>query len=90
MPVYEYRCSQCRELTTRVSAVSDLQKTVACADCGELATRIISSTSVHRTKASKLARLDPKYDKLVDKAMASTQNAEPDRILKRMKPFDSD
>jgi hypothetical protein len=30
--------------------------------------------------------LDPKYDKLVDKAMQSTPQAEPDRLLKRMQP----
>lgn len=63
---------------------------VTCDACGARANRIISRPSVHLSKASKLDRLDPKYDKMVDKAMSSTQNAEPDRILKKMKPFPKD
>ena len=70
-----------------VARVSELEKTTACEHCGESAERIISRPSVHLSKASKLDRLDPKYDKMVDKAMASTQSAEPDRILKKMRPL---
>ncbi len=90
MPVYEYRCTGCGKLTDVVCGVSEMQTTVPCAECGEPADQIISRTSVHLSKASKLDRLDPKYDRMVDKAMATTQNAEPDRILKRMKPFPKD
>jgi len=42
------------------------------------------------SKASKLDRLDPKYDKLVDKAMQATPLAEPDRLLKKLKPTSRD
>lgn len=61
-----------------------------CEACGEEAARIISRPSVHLSKASKLDRLDPKYDKLVDKAMQSTPLAEPDRLIKKMKPAPRD
>jgi hypothetical protein len=37
------------------------------------------------SKASKLERLDPKYDKMVDRAMKSTPQADPDRYLERMR-----
>ena len=87
MPIYEYRCTACGQVTTRVARLSELEKTTACEQCSAAAERIISRSSVHRSKASKLDRLDPKYDKMVDKAMASTQNAEPDRILKKMRPL---
>ncbi|MFV2090432.1 MAG: FmdB family zinc ribbon protein [Pseudomonadales bacterium] len=90
MPVYEYRCGRCSEISSVVSSVSNLKSEVSCEHCGGVANHIISRPSVHLSKTSKLERLDPKYDKMVDKAMSSTQNAEPDRILKRMKPFSRD
>jgi len=90
MPVYEYRCTDCGEITDLVVALEKLEKSIVCGHCGASAQRILSRPSVHRSKASKLDRLDPKYDKMVDRAMSSTQNAEPDRILKKMKPFPGD
>jgi hypothetical protein len=67
-----------------------MQRTVACDECGEEAGLVISRPAVHLSKASKLERLDPRYDRMVDRAMAGTQNAEPDHILKKMKPFPAD
>lgn len=90
MPVYEYRCRECGKLTTRVSPITAQEKSVPCEHCGETAERIISRPSVHLSRASKLDRLDPKYDRMVDRAMASTGSAEPDNVLKRMKPFSED
>ena len=85
MPVYEYRCPDCGEITTVVCPLSELTPATACEHCQEgRAVRIISRPSVHLSKASKLEKLDPKYDKMVDKAMRSTQNAEPDRVLDRV------
>jgi putative FmdB family regulatory protein len=87
MPLYEYRCETCNALTTALKAVADFQQPVPCEACGAPTRRIISRPSVHRSKSSKVERLDPRYDKLVDKAMSSTPNAEPDRHLARMKPL---
>jgi len=39
------------------------------------------------SSASKVARLDPKYEQRVDRAMRNTPSADPDRLLRRMKPF---
>ena len=86
MPVYEYRCSSCGAISSVVRSVAEHDAALACDVCGAETSRIISRPSVHLSKASKLDRLDPKYDKLVDKAMRSTPQAEPDRLLKRMKP----
>lgn len=85
MPVYEYRCSSCAAISSVVRPVAEHDAALACDACGAETSRIISRPSVHLSKASKLDRLDPKYDKLVDKAMQSTPQAEPDRLLKRMK-----
>ena len=90
MPNYEYRCGNCGKISSVYSSVNDAEKTLPCQHCSEQAERIISRPSVHLSKASKIEKLDPKYDKMIDKAMRNTQNAEPDRILKKMKPFSED
>ena len=90
MPVYEYRCPACGEITTVVARISQAGATEPCAHCDGTAERIVSRPSVHLSRASKLDRLDPKYDRMVDRAMASTPNAEPDRLLKKMKPYPKD
>jgi putative FmdB family regulatory protein len=85
MPLYEYRCRSCQALTTALRSAADSEAAVACECCGAEARRIVSRTSVHRSNISKVDRLDPRYDKLVDKAISSTGHADPDRYLKRMK-----
>lgn len=90
MPVYEYRCSECGEITTVVARITEAGRTLRCERCAGTAERIVSRPSVHLSKASKLDRLDPKYDRMVDRAMAGTSNAEPDRLLKKMKPYPKD
>lgn len=88
MPVYEYRCSQCGVDSSVISSVADYLSEQVCEHCGGVAERIISVPFVRLSKASKLEKLDPKYDKLVDRAMRSTPEADPERLLKKMKPFD--
>ena len=90
MPLYEYRCGECQEVSSVFTSFSELQAEVSCQHCGGEAVRILSTPSVHLSKTSKLEKLDPRYDKMVDKAMSNTQNADPDRILKKMKPFPKD
>lgn len=90
MPHYEYRCSRCGRITAQFLAVSELVDECRCEHCGETASRIVSRPAVHLSRSSKLDRLDPKYDRMVDRAMQNTQNAEPDRLLERMKPYPKD
>jgi putative FmdB family regulatory protein len=87
MPTYDYRCRVCEHVTSRVFTMAETPKTVDCEDCAEEASKIISQVSVKLSNASKMDRLDPKYDKLVDKAMGSTTSADPDNYLKKMRPF---
>jgi putative FmdB family regulatory protein len=91
MPVYEFRCRACDEVTTVTYTIAARPETVVCSHCrnGD-ATLIISGASVHRSSASKAARLDPKYDRMVDRAMRNTPEGDPDRVLKRLKPFPKD
>jgi len=88
MPVYEYRCEACGKICQRVDSVANMKATVRCEHCGSaVAHRIISRTAVKLSSASKLDRLDPRYDRMVDQAMRNTQGAEPDHLLKKMRPF---
>ena len=85
MPYYEYRCPECDGLTTAFLRISERGDTHVCEHCGGVAQAIVSRPSVHLSKTSKLEKLDPKYDKMVDKAMASNPGADPDRLLKKMR-----
>lgn len=90
MPLYEYRCTACRAITTALRSTTDAAAAVRCESCGAEATRILSRPSVHRSPRSKVERLDPRYDKLIDRSMARTSHADPDRLLRRMKPLSDD
>ena len=91
MPLYEYRCDACGTVTSVRCSVADRPASVACEQCGrDGATQILTGTSVHLSSASKVARLDPKYDAMVDRAMRNTPQADPDGVLKRLKPFPKD
>lgn len=59
----------------------DIPSCVACEHCEEAAVRILSRPSVHRAPGSKVARLDPKYDRMVEKAMRGSSTADPDRLI---------
>ena len=82
MPIYEYRCAQCAAVTSELASLDQIPAKVDC-KCGGVAARIISRPSVHLSKRSKVARLDPKYDAMVDRAMSGTPNADPDRLINR-------
>ena len=46
-------------------------------------TRIVSRPFIQLSAKSKVGRLDPKYDKMVDRAMKNTTSADPDRLINR-------
>jgi len=84
MPIYEYRCDACQAVTAVFAKVSAIPATAPCEACGSEDThRIVSRPSVHRSNLSKVERLDPKYDAMVDRAMRNTQSAEPDHLINR-------
>ena len=84
MPIYEYRCSDCRAVTSVMAPISRANAPCPCEHCGsEQTRRIVSRPSVHLSNLSKLERLDPKYDKMVDRAMDNTRDADPDRLINR-------
>ncbi len=58
-----------------------------CDICGSPSERLISGGAVHLSAASKVARADPRYDRMVDQAMRNTPAADPDHYLGRMRSF---
>lgn len=84
MPIYEFRCEDCGAVSSVFTSVADKPASIECEQCGSANARpIISRPSVHLSNLSKVERLDPKYDKMVDRAMASNPAADPDRLLNR-------
>lgn len=90
MPIYEYRCEDCGWLTSILWRGDTTESDIVCAQCREQnLTKIISRISVHRDTASRLANLDPKYDKLIDRTARKNPMSDPNRHLSKMKPFKS-
>ncbi len=84
MPIYEYRCGDCQAVTSVLAPISRANDACPCERCGSAQThRIVSRPSVHLSNLSKAERLDPKYDKMVDRAMQNTRDADPDRWINR-------
>jgi len=89
VPTYTFRCGDCGGVTEAVTSMRAMPESVPCDNCASAKThRIITSSAYHASEAAKTARLDPKYERMVDNAMRSTTNADPDRLLRRMKSFD--
>jgi putative FmdB family regulatory protein len=90
MPIYAYRCSACGGVTDAYASINDAPVSIACEHCNDGDThRIIARVSYHASDNAKTSKLDPKYEKLVDDAMRKSSNADPDRLLRKMKPFSS-
>ena len=90
MPLYEYRCPGCQHVTSllwRNYFPPDLARCEACGN--EAAERRISTFAFHKSMETKMAELDPKYDKMVDEALKrSPASSDPQYHLNKMGPFE--
>jgi putative FmdB family regulatory protein len=88
MPIYPYRCRQCGNVTDEFCSVADVPEAVECASCQSTQThRVIGRTAYHASDATKTSKLDPKYEKMVDASMRKSASADPEHLLKKMRPF---
>ena len=88
MPIYEYRCQDCREKTAKLWRGFDAPQSIPCSACGsENTSRIISSVSFHKSLSTQLQELDPRYDKMVDAAAANSANSDENKFLRRATPL---
>ena len=59
MPIYEYRCKQCRKKFSQLHLSASETAIVVCSHCAsEHVTKLISTIALHRSEASRLADLD--------------------------------
>ena len=90
MPIYAYRCRKCGEVTDAYASVKEPPSSIECEHCqGNDTHRIIARVAYHASEATKTAKLDPKYEKMADSAMRKNPLADPDRLLRKMKPYSS-
>lgn len=87
MPFYDFLCAQCDDVVAVMRSIARRDDPELCAHCGAARQRIISGSAVHLSALSKVERADPKYDRMVDRAMRNTSSADPDRLLRKLKPF---
>ena len=90
MPLYEYRCIQCEDVTSLYWKNYAPPETTTCEGCGESgAERRMSTFAFHKSAATKMEELDPKYDKMVDEAFKnSPATSDPKHYLDKMASFD--
>jgi putative FmdB family regulatory protein len=71
MPVYEYDCAACGRRVSVFLRSINAAEPEKCPECGQPALRkAISRVQFHKSAETKLAELDPKYEKMVDAAGA--------------------
>jgi putative FmdB family regulatory protein len=88
MPIYSYRCRSCGGVTDAYASIDAAPEAITCEHCGRTETyRVVGRVAYHASENAKTARLDPKYEKRVDDALRKSSNADPDRLLRKMKPF---
>jgi putative FmdB family regulatory protein len=89
MPIYEYRCQKCGEVSAFLLKNYGGEPTSGCKQCqSNDLQRIMSAVAYHRSEADKFAQLDPKYGKMVDRALAKApSDTDPDHYVRKMVPF---
>lgn len=88
MPIYEYRCRGCNRKSDVLWRNFSPPDAVECAGCGgNDTTRVISTVALHKSLASKLGDLDPKYDRMLDAADSGNPRADPNYYLSKATPL---
>lgn len=91
MPIYEYRCQLCRNTSSFYLRTFSAATPSNCQHCDSPEIhRILSSFAYVKSEATKLSQLDPKYHKMVDKALANAPaESDPNYYMRKMVPFSS-
>ena len=89
MPIYEYRCQQCSEVSSYYLKTYGAVPRSGCKHCQSPDIQRIMSNVTHiRSEADKFAQLDPKYGKMVDQTLAKApSDTNPDHYVRKMVPF---
>ena len=89
MPIYEYRCQRCGGISAYLVKAYGGEPASGCKQCQSPdLQRIMSSVTYLRSEADKFAQLDPKYGKMVDRALAKApSDTDPEHYIRKMVPF---
>jgi putative FmdB family regulatory protein len=89
MPVYEFQCDDCRHISGIYFRSTSDTPAVHCRHCGsDVVHKIMSSFTSPLSEHDKMARLDSKYEKQVDQALAKAPaDSHPDYYMRKMVPF---
>ena len=89
MPIYEYRCQSCQQVSSFFFKVASAATEVNCEHCGDYGVeRIMASFSRGRTEADQRRDLVSRYYKMVDDALGkSPASTTPEHYLDKMAPF---
>ena len=89
MPIYEYRCQECQLVNSVFLRAFSSPTPTNCQFCaGGQLQRIMSRVTYVRSESDKFSQLDPKYLKMVDRALGNAPaNSDPDYHMNKMVPF---
>lgn len=89
MPVYEFRCQPCGNISSIYFRTSADSPPLACRHCGSGdVQRILSSFASPKSELDHMSKLDSKYHKQVDAALAKVPaTSDPDHYVRKMVPF---
>ena len=89
MPVYEFRCDPCGNISSIYFRTSTDSPSLTCRHCGSNEVRrILSSFASPRSELDHMSKLDPKYHKQVDAALAQAPaTSDPGHYMRKMVPF---
>lgn len=89
MPMYEFQCDDCHSVSDIYFRTASDNRTVQCRSCGsEAVHKRMSSFASPLSEQDKMARLDSKYDKMVDRAIAKApSDSHHDHHMRKMVPF---
>lgn len=89
MPLYEFRCDPCGQVSSIYFRTSTDSPAVRCRHCDSSAVhRILSTFASPLSEAEKMSKLEPAYQKRVDAALANAPAAsDPNHYLRQMVPF---
>ncbi|MCZ6874588.1 MAG: zinc ribbon domain-containing protein [bacterium] len=89
MPIYEFYCDPCGQISSIYFRTSTDSPSLCCRHCSsDTVRRILSTFASPLSDADKMDRLDPKYDKQVDAALAKAPAAsDPNHYLRKMASF---
>lgn len=89
MPIYEFRCKACDSTFSLYFRTATASPPSQCRYCGShILQRLFSSFAYLMAEQTKTSKLDPKYHKQVDAALAKAPaDSDPNYYLRKMVPF---